>query len=76
VITPALASTRNQPFAVFYLEPPTYYWQQAKRVDQLVNVHAEGDILTGNVIGSNGEQLPGGWEMKLTSDTEAESHRQ
>lgn len=39
---------------------------------ELVNIHAQGNILSGDVTGPEGKRLPGGWEMKLTGDREAE----
>jgi len=39
---------------------------------QLINIRTEGNVLSGEVVSLEGEQLPGGWEMKLTSPREAE----
>lgn len=39
---------------------------------ELVNIRAQGNVISGDVTSPEGKQLPGGWEMKLTSDKEAE----
>jgi hypothetical protein len=38
----------------------------------LVNIHAEANVLSGNSATPAGEPLPGDWEMKLTGENEVE----
>jgi hypothetical protein len=38
----------------------------------LVNIHAEANVLSGNSATPEGEPVPGDWEMKLTGENEVE----